>query len=54
MKHFNVLSSAKQSTNKLPEDTIKSFNEKMRMVAVEVANNSRRANESASKVMLTR
>jgi len=54
MKRFNVLSSAMPSSNKLSEDQIRSFNSNMRMVATQVANNSRRANESAAKVMLTR
>lgn len=54
MKHFNVLSSATPSSNKLSDEQIRSFNSDMRMVSVQVANNSRRANESAAKVMLTR
>lgn len=54
MKRFNILSSATPSPNKLSEEQIKSFNSQMKMVAVQVANNSRRANESAAKVMLTR
>jgi len=54
MKRYNVLSSAKPSSNKLSEEQIRSFNSKMRKVAIQVTNNSRRANESASKVMLTR
>ena len=54
MKRFNVLSSAKPSTNKLSEEQIRTFNSNMKKVAIQVANNSRRANESAAKVMLTR
>lgn len=54
MKRFNVLSSAIPSSNKLTEEQIRAFNSNMKMVAVQVANNSRRANESAAKVMLTR
>lgn len=54
MKRFNVLSSATPSSKKLTNDQISSFNLKMRQVAVQVANNSRRANESAAKVLLTR
>ena len=54
MKRFNVLSSAMPSSNRLSEEQIRSFNYNMRMAATQVANNARRANESASKVMLTR
>lgn len=54
MKRINTLSSTKPSSNKLSEAQIKTFNDKMREVAIQVANNSRRANESAAKVMLTR